>query len=388
MTGYNAPILYNEEGMPYNGTAPIPAFLMPMGSPGGYGLGCASSYDAFLATRGASDLLMPLPFAKIDWNRTVDGTSTASVDVGGVQGDAWVDCCAALAEYDPWEVELAIFRDRRRVWAGPVTSMPWSDDGEMVTVNASDLSAWLQRRKFHRDHHDTDLDVCQVAWHYINDALSVDDSMGLVTRVLNEGEAITRSVIHDEEKIVGGELDELAKGMIDWCVIDREMLIADGAIPTGRKVTLTDSHFTEVNTDVDGDNLVTRQTITGQGTGSDGPAVKAEVTASRAERRYGVHEHVESSDIVTTESQATRAARSRLDLYGAPVVSFAGGDIDPEFPLTVDELVPGITFDVAIVDPCRPILGVYRLKSVTAQVDPDTEGFSIEIEPVGYEETS
>ena len=361
---------------------------MPMQSPGGYGLGCATSYDVFLAERGAGALLMPLPFTEIEWGRDVDSTSTASVSVSGVQGDAWVDCCAQLAECDPWEVELAIFRDRSRVWAGPVTSMPWSDDGETVTVNASDLSAWLYRRKFHRDHDDDDNDVCDVVWHYVNDALSVDDSMGLVVRKLNVGEGITRYLVHAEEKMVGPEIDELAKTMVDWCVIDREMLVADGEIPTGRRVTLTDSHFTDVSPDVDGDNLVTRQTYTGRGTGADGPAIVAEVVDSDAEVRYGVHEHVASDDDISRERQAERAAQSRIDLYGSPVVSFSGGEIDPEFPLTVDELVPGITFDVAITETCRQIVGRYRLKSVRANVTPDTERFTVEIEPVGYEEAA
>lgn len=385
-TNYNSPLNYNAS-INYNGeNVSPPPFIMPMQNPGGFGLGCTGHYDAFLAMRGARELLLPLPFTKLDWNRKVDATSTASIDVGGVTGQAWEECCLGLSELDPWEVELCLYRDNNRVWAGPVTSMPYTDDG--VTINASDLSAWLYRRKFHRDHNDTDLDVCQVVWHYVNDALSVDDSMGLVVQVLNEGEEIDRLVIHAEEKMIGPEIDELAKSMVDWTVIDREMFVADGAFPASRIVTLTDSHFTALDDlDVDGDNLATDVTFTGQGTGADGPAIKGTATADEsATSRYGVHEYVGSDDSIKRERQADRAAASRLALYGSPVVSFTGGQLDTEFPLNIDELVPGIVFDVAMTQRCRPVLGRYRLKEVSVTYDQSTDDVSITIEPIGYEE--
>lgn len=387
-TGYNAPISYNAS-IPYNGEgSSVPPFIMPMGQPGGFGLGCTSHYDAFLGERGGKRLLLPLPFTKIDWSRGLDATSTASVEIHGLEGDAWSECCAGIAELDPWEVELLIYRDNNRVWAGPVTSMPDTEEG--ITINASDLSAWLYRRKFHRDHDDDDNDVCDVVGHYVNDALSVDDSMGLVVRKLNVGEGVTRYIVHAEEKYVGPEIDDLARTMVDWTVVDREMFVADAAFPVARSVRITDQHFTSIDgLDVDGDNLVTRQTFTGQGTGSDGPAIKADSLADAAtEERYGVHENVAADDTIMRERQAQRAADARRALYGEPVISFTGGKLDTEFPLTVDELVPGITFDVALTQRCRPVLGTYRLKSVSATYDQDVDEFSITIEPLGYEEAA
>lgn len=383
-TDYNAPISYNST-IPYNGTAPVPPFLMPMSAPGGFGLGCAESYDVFIGERGGRQLTLSVPFSSLDWGRSLDDTSDASVKMRA-DGDAFSECCRGLAEVDAWSHELCIYRNHRRVWAGPLTILDFGDGSE-VTLQGKDLSAWLDRRRLHDTHNDEDVPLLEVADSYIADALSVDNTMGLVTHAFDDptGATVTRKVKARENKMCLPELGQLADVDLDWVVIDRVMYLAVGEIPAVPFTTLTDSHFRAITGLVrDGGNLVTDQIVTGQGTGSDGPAVQGTATAVDATRDfYGVHERVASEDDIRTERRATKAAQTRLDLFGEPVNRFSGGQLDTEFPLTVDQLVPGTVMATRLTQQCLDVSGSYRLVGVSASFDGKTEQVNVTMEPEG-----
>lgn len=354
-----------------------------------FALGCTESYDAIIVGRGGAPRITSLEHTELSWSRSLDETSSADVTVGGDAGQAGSECCAALAEVEPWEVELAIFRNSSLVWVGPVRRTVYDDDG--ISISAIDLSAWLDRRRIHDRHptnrtdDDIEVDACDLAASYIADALSVDDSMNLKVEILAPAERIARVVKPRENKMCLPEVGELARTLIDWTVIGRTMFLAGSEIPLDRFRTLVDEHFASLeDLTVDGDQLVTDQIVNGQGTGSAGANIQGEAFASdEARARFGVHEAVVSEDDITTTRQADRAAQTRIDLLGEPAVSFTGGDLDATFPLTVDELIPGTQFSVRLTDRCRPVLGLYRLVGVSASVDHDSDSISISVEPVG-----
>lgn len=384
-TSYNqAGISYNAS-IPYNGVAPVPPFLMPMSGPGGFGLGCADSYDVFIGERGGRQLVLSVPFTSLEWGRSLDDTSSATVRMRA-DGPAFTECCEGLADVDAWSHELCIYRNHRRVWAGPLTTIDYGDGSE-VTLPAKDLSAWLDRRRLHDTHNDEDAPLLEVAVAYIDDALSVDNSMGLITHVFDDptGATVTRKLKARENKMCLPELGQLADVDLDWVVIDRVMYLAVGEIPAVPFTTLTDSHFRKIAGLVrDGDNLVTDQIITGQGTGSDGPAVQGSAVVDDDVRdRYGVHERVVAEDDIRTERRATKAAQTRIDLFGEPVNRFTGGQLDTEFPLTIDQLVPGTVMATRLTQQCLDVTGPYRLAAVSASFDGKTEQVSVTMEPEG-----
>lgn len=388
VTAYNqAGVSYNEIGLPYDGESPVPPFVMPMQSAGGFGLGCAESYDVFIAERGGRRLLMSVPWSSLEWARALDETSEANVQVDGVAGDAYTACCEGLANIDPWAHELCIYRNGVRVWAGPLTSILYTDEG--ITLPAKDLSAWLDRRRIHDTHNDEDEPTLQVVESYIADALSVDNGMGLTTYAFDDptGSTITRKVKARENKMCLSELGEIADTDLDWTCIDRMMFLAIDEIPAARFTTLIDSHFrTLADLTVDGDNMVTDMTVTGEGTGDKGPAIQGTAVAdTEVSDYYGVHERVISEDGIKTNHRANKRARTQLDLLGLPAARFTGGELDVEFPLTVDLLVPGTTVAVGLTQQCRPVTGTYRFVSFDAQVDADGESISATMEPVGTE---
>lgn len=356
-------------------------------------LGCTDSVEAFLLPRGGGRPLLTLPFSTYEWRRSLDETSTASVTIAGPAAEAGSDCCAELAAYDPWEVELGIYRNHQRVWAGPV-DRDIVYNPESIAISASDLSIWLTRRRVHNRHptlaadDDVAVDACTLAEALIADGLSVDSSMHLRVEILAAGPEVVHVVKARENKMVASEISSLAESDIDWTVIDRTMYVAGAQLPFAPFATLVDEHFADISgpVTVSGARLVTRQTITGQGSGADGPAVQATVTADAAtEERYGVHESVASDDSIRREARARRAAQTRIDLLGEPAVTFTGGTLDADFPIALEDLRPGTIFAVRVNSRCREVVGNYRLTSVSARGDADSHEISVEMAPVGTE---
>lgn len=345
-------------------------------------LGCTESCDVHITERGGGGAKVVVPHTSVEWHRSLDVTSTATVRVDGADGEAGSECCADLSEIDAWSHEVAIYRNHLRVWCGPITAIHY---GTGIQIDALDLSAWLDHRRIHTRHDDEDRDACEVAADYIADALSVDESPNMAVRVDYPAEAITRLVKKLENKMCLPEIGELARTLIDWTVVERTFILSGAEIEVPPFVTLVDSHFADLaDLDRDGTRVVTTQVMTGQGSGVEGAAVQAEVSASNEIlARYGVLESVASEDGITREAQARRGAQTRIDLLAEPATTFTGGKLDESFPLDAADLIPGMRMAVRLTDRCRPVLGEYRLVGVSASVGPDSDEMSIDVEPVG-----
>lgn len=345
-------------------------------------LGPTRAYQVFIADRSGKDLLVDLPVTSGSWERVVSETAVASVEIAGLSGSRMSGCCALLEDVDAWANELHIYRNFERVWRGPITGMQFND--ESITISASDVSAWLSRRRIHEDHNHVNVDLAKVFADYVSDAMSVDPVPGLEVAAGKSRVFGTRRVRGRQRRICRQLLDEMTRTGLNWTVLDGTMIVGR---PTNRILELRDAHFAQPPTiEVDG-VMATEVSVIGAGGTSrnDGTVGVARNVDREVRERYGVHEVVATEDRIKDTQSATKAAENRLRRLGLPANLVRSGTLDPLFPLTQNRIVPGLRANANLTQTCRPVRGRYRVTKVTGTFSLDAEDISIDVQPPGGE---
>lgn len=97
------------------------------------------THSAMIYDRGGSRRLGQfVDLAQVDWSRTRDGVSEASIRIEGAACRNQRDLIRSIATH---RHELVIFRGRDRVWEGPIFRI--SDEGFRVSIHAKDVCAYL-----------------------------------------------------------------------------------------------------------------------------------------------------------------------------------------------------------------------------------------------------
>lgn len=344
-------------------------------------LGCSDDVDVFLLPRDGGNPIRGIPWTSVDWERTADAPSGATVEAKGVNGDVGDACCEAMIGVEPWAYELGVYRNAQRCWAGPITSVDYGPDG--VTIHATDISAWLGRRWIHKDHVWTEAALGVIVAAIVEDAMAIDPFPGLV--IVNRGAGVTgtRTVKAKEYRVALTEIDDIVRSGLDWSVVDRTMTLGDFLLaPPVATIFLADTHFSSTPAvSVDG-NMGTRWAVLGGGGGVDGPGIIG-TTRFNPETVYGVHERTVTDAQILTQKQANQAAEQYRGLLGRPSAVVAGGTLDPSAPVSVDQLIPGALLNLGLSESCRTVGGVYRLRKVTGKHDATSDSIAIECEPAG-----
>jgi hypothetical protein len=348
-------------------------------------LGCTRSYQCFIADRSGQTLLFDLPFTDLTWERVESETSKATAEAKGISGVALSECCTMLEDVDAWSNELHIYRNAERVWRGPIVGMGLDDSG--FSLQAEDISAWLAERRLHSNHSHAQVDLAIIFAEYISDAMSVDPIPNLTVAAGRAGVYGTRVVKARDRKIARAEIDELARTGISWTVLDGTMIVT-GVAPVGDPLSLYDVHFQGIGkVTVDG-SMATEVTVLGSGgTSSEQGPVGVAVTPDPAIiERYGVHEVVVSETTIKDPESAFVAARNRLGRLARPAALFSGGQLTDDFPLTQNEIVPGLSIDAHLVEQCRVVDGAYRLTKVSGKFGSSTDVIEIDVQPPGEDD--
>jgi hypothetical protein len=108
---------------------------------------CVEGHTAYIMDRGGFTRIGQLVrLEAVTWERDRDGTSEANVVISG-------GACAAqrglLNRIITKRHELLIYRGTERVWEGPIFRV--GDEGDSVTINARDVSAYIFARALSRD---------------------------------------------------------------------------------------------------------------------------------------------------------------------------------------------------------------------------------------------
>jgi hypothetical protein len=304
-------------------------------------LGCPEGYAVEVMGRGGRDTvarLAPSEVVSVRWDRHLSATSGAVVEVRPRSAE----CAGAVAGLIPWAHEMRIWRDADPVWAGPVTDV--ADNGEAVTVTCRDLTGWLPRRIVHEgyDFAKMPMDISTVADVMISDAYAPADPDAIRwIRRFDTGITVARAVA-PESVMADADLSDLVRLGLEWTVVGRRIMLFGGSAmpPHGARLNrLAANDFTGPQGVVrTGEPTVTRAVV--QGGGVRG-------VAGGVDPVLGLHERLDTQTAVTTGWDAEVAANAAL--YPAAGVLLAGGDLGlvPFAPVTVPELVPGVSCPVS-----------------------------------------
>lgn len=270
------------------------------------------------------------------------------------------------------------------MWLGPVTEVDYNRDS--VVIQAADLGAWLDRRRMTHRLDRVSVLPEQYARHVVEQAILHDNSMNLSINVWSAsvGGGITRAVKFRDFRMCSSEMSDLAATWIDWWVVLRTIYLA-GFEWVGPEASVTDDHFLEVDgVKVTGDLTANNWVITGRGRGSRG--VEKYGQGENDSSLLGLHMRVEADDNLHKEEDLVDKAERLAYKYNGVSTSFSGGRLDESFPLSVNDIHPGVVLDTDLSTTCRPVTGNHRVVGVNVSVDAEGEDFRLEVERQGRDD--
>jgi hypothetical protein len=342
-------------------------------------LGCNPDYRVLITDRCAGSTLMEVEFSELKWGRVLDGISEAQVTVPA-------GCCGKLADIEPWRHELHIIRDGAEQWTGPITTEPDCRSG--VTIVANDMLAWLGVRVVRKAIcHDPDCGGTpatgpEIAERIIRDAIEPDDPCLLEYLKVVPGGLPQEREYKAYSAYAYDALTDLAKGGVDFTAVGRQIVVFPEAGTLGELALLTCDHFLgDVCATKDGGSLATRAVVTGKA-----PDNETVVTgfAGGVDPYYGLVERLLNDDTIKTTAaanvQAQGLIRNPVPLLIQPP---RGNGLDPNAPVCMDELIPGVQMPVSLDCTCRDVTQAMRLVKLDVTVNVDGEKVAPMLSPVG-----
>lgn len=384
---------------PFPPTPPLPAMTGQ--------LGCGI-YDVFIFTRGLGEIVGRVPFNQLTWTRVLDDTSSTEVTIDGVSNAGTMQaCCQLLGSINPWEHELALYRNGLRVWSGPVVKMSYPS--ETVIIDALDLSSWLGVRNLHENHNDVQQDLASIWLEYVTDAMSIENSAGLYAHIQAlTGVLADRLYTEDMHTLAADAISELARTGLDWYCVDRLMTggpvsVQPAAYPDAQPIpTLIDASFyTAPTVERDGNLMGNCIYSNAMGSGPGGNAIFGEYGPdfpstpdhvpqpaapdyAAIEAQFGRIERIYQETKILDQPSADQNAATRYDLLKLPVDVISSGSLLPTAGIDIRQLVPGSIQNVHLSRACVQIASPYRLKQLTVTANSDgSESVEGAWEPVG-----
>jgi hypothetical protein len=395
---------------------------------------CIQVHQAMIYDRGGVRRLWQLvDVAEVEWNRELDGLSTAQITV---TGEACVAQADVLGRIEPRRHELVLFRNGDRVWEGPIVQVAWFRD--RATLLAHDVleylkytalsKAWpnedgggpplmLDRTREILEYELTTPYVMSVGTGTATHDVTVPrwESLDPPANVLphlevRSGEVLTRSVTEAFEMTVFEHVQNLARGGMDYTVIGRKILFWDRKDTIGRTRTLTDNdfygeieifaagsdhwsieHVVAQPSDVPAEYEPEPEAEEGEEEGPDLGTPLAVGNAGGEDPFYGVWTHITTSENEEGTSEPTQnelnsqAGRGLVGRTPVPVEIRvpSGGGIRPSFDLTIADLIPGAEAPVLATLNLRRISQMQRIESVTVTETSESEEVGVKMVPYG-----
>lgn len=323
-------------------------------------LGCATGYSILVVAKNGTPL-GELPVSGVEWSRTLDDFSQATVTVPLTDPE----CCGILNQINSWHHELQLFRDGEYVWSGPIVNITGSR--QKATLIARDLFALIERRIIHNQicfspacapilpGNTADLSV--IASAVIDDALIVDGHNYVIDatpsgyigeRLYQPGEAAWNS------------LQEIFRLGLDATVLGRKIVLgaANGLAPFGRTAGLScDDFLGDLEFEQDGLSTATRAITIG--TGVVGVAVAPGADANGEHPYYGLLEYVSlDRQELDTQALADQGAAAIIRAQFPPptnLITPTGSQLSPNAPISINQLVPGTMTTIIADCLCRDV---------------------------------
>lgn len=372
-------------------------------------LGCGL-YEVYFKTRGG-DLFVcrARNITALSYARVLNEVSEASITISLAGQDD--ECCACIGNINPWEHEIAIYRDGVEVWCGPVTNAEIDLDTLVATFSCKDLLAWADKRWVELHGNDYDVSVDDEFPTDLADVFNFLLSHGYNKEPWNMDWVLDRTNIpvtkfypayEDPDRWggaypkIGNELRELAKAGCDYTVINRRLI--GGNISVNPPVILPrlfDVHWAKLpKITVIGTGMATE---VGDASGNGGfygyndDQMWIEAQNDEFRARFGLLQEfyteptLDDVDTTVLPNPITQAAAGLRELKKQPYSYITGGELSQTAPVDMNSLVPGALVAVSLTQTCRSIEAIYRLTNVRVSYDASKESVSIELTPKGID---
>lgn len=330
-------------------------------------LGCGNNIAAIVDRESGNMLTALDDITELQWERTLDTYSTASVTVGR-NGR----CCSRLDRVRSWRHELVIWRElhgqRNEVWRGPIIRPRYRTHSTIL--EARDKWAWLDRRDVRRTL-ELSGDVTTVAHELIKEALRHPDGKPDETRILDFLDIRPAGVwgsfeYTTNQRSIGAELRNLANGPLNMAFLGGRLVLF-GPKPLARTAMLQDKDILdEIEVLEDGLAAATRVTVVGEGVSA---------SCGGTDPYYGLLEQTISDQTITSAEAARSLACSTQATLNRPplVISLPdGAQLSPNTPVTLDKLIPGVEIPMWSQRTCRRV--DQNLVLTRLQVEQDNTG--------------
>lgn len=322
--------------------------------------------------------------SNIRWQRTLNAVATATVTLPA-------GCLEMLEDVATWRHELTIFRNGEVVWQGPLVNIRPCRDEAILT--AWDIAGWLARRVIHHryrfvkgfevEEYGGRRAPTEIAYILAVDGFrgppEFEDDPGAIewTEVIvpsRQGVTIGRRYKAFSKYTISA-LTDLAERYIDFTTVGRRFLIMRKGAELGRTALLSCDHFAGSPCGPeDGIDATTLAYVRGDG-----------VFAQHGGKSdfYGLLETLIEDDAIVDRVDAVQAAADQVEWHRPPnrrVDLPAGSQLAPDAPVTIGELVPGVT--VPIILDCLPqqVATDGRLVDLDVTTDSTGEQVSITVE--------
>ncbi len=372
-------------------------------------LGCGT-YDVYFKTRGGqSNVCRAMNATAISFNRTLNDTSqaTMSITTNGVTEE----CCRCYSEIRPWKHEMAIYRDTKLVWVGPITNIVHRQGGLTIDFTARDLSAWFDKRWIdlpEADYDVEDVDIKDVFEFLVSNAYN-QESWNMSWAFSNTGVPITKFYpgyfapdrwggLYFK---IGDEIRDLTRSGIDWTIVNRSMVA--GNLETGDPSTSPLIFIDEVwqtipDITIAGDGMATEVGVAGGQGGYygyvddqmwiEGPVDQYRIDYGLMQEFYQ-EDSLDEEDTTVQPNAVTQNAYGRRELKKAPFMSISGGTLSSKAPFDFADLVPGTRAELRLGQTCLQLSDAYRIYSVDVTVANDGgESVNVELSPIGVEDVT
>lgn len=368
-------------------------------------LGCATDIQAFVTAKCGGPTVCALTnITTLEWNRILDGISTAIVEVPVAIGSGGTNpCCRCLADVEPWCHELHIFRNGEEVWCGPILRVTYGFT--KVTIEAQDVLGWLVVRISEGaiDFGVTDSDgdgtpdvaaaeVTDIALQILNIAFEEEDpcvleyvlQTDLTQRPTSIGPVAVRFEAFADTAY--DQLDSLSAMGLDYTTLGRRIILSVDGENEGQRVarTLTDQHIMgEIEVSKDGLLAANRvysrylnDDTSAQCTADGSAIVPCPAVAESEQFCYGPIEIVRDDASQFNFNTALQIAQKYAD-SGSPIprtVIFPGGSkLSPDTPFGINDIIPGNIMRVVLTNLCFDVAEDFKIQELTYSINAQGE---------------
>jgi hypothetical protein len=368
-------------------------------------LGCGEYTVEIRNMGGEKVYCVPREFVSVRWNRTLDEVSTATVVLARAQ------CGSCIDSVNPWEHEVAIFRNDELAWAGRVSEIDYSAANGSVIIEAQDLFSWLDVRKIVRNpegYYAECLDLAYIFQDVIASGLQPDPRPNFRLHLKPSGIRGTREYSLEQFRYAGDELRELARSGVDFTMVGRTCFAGEIEIRGGDIPYIIEEHWSQPpDVKVIGADMATRTIVGAGAAGSDGydeygvypgpaggsgEASVALLTA--AGQQFGLIERSFDESAIEDDCAAVsaeqdlsvdQAARTRWEFLSSPHAYISGGRLAANAPFGTSCLIPGRRIRIGVTANLagRPFVDLYRIQSLSVTATQDDESVSVALTPLG-----